>query len=126
MKTVKILTVLLPLLMIAGCSKDVAHEDAEYLETVLEGLRLGMSAEDTRTFFQKHNHHLQIYSNCEMALVEEVAPCANGYRSTGIIRLPSRDPEHGAGVARVYLRLDAEGVLKDYFHDLYYEELDNR
>ncbi|MCF6353745.1 MAG: hypothetical protein L3J26_01355 [Candidatus Polarisedimenticolaceae bacterium] len=120
----RLLTVLLPLLMIAGCSKDVAHEDAEYLETVLEGLRLEMSAEDTRAFFQKQNHHLQIY--CEMALVEELTPCANGYRSTGIIKLPSSDPEHGVGVARVYLRLNGDGILKDYFHDLYYEKLDNR
>ncbi len=114
------------LLMLAGCSKDVAHEDAEYLEMILKELKVDGSAEDTIAFFKKYDHDLQIYSNCEMAVAEKITPCANGYRSTGIIKLPSSDPEHGAGVARIYLRLDSEGVLKDQFHDLYYEKLDNR
>jgi len=112
--------------IMAGCSKDIAHEDAEYLETVLEDLRLESSAEETIAFFKKFDHKLQIYSNCEMAVVEEITPCTSGYSSTGIIKLPSSDPEHGLGLARVYLRLDSEGILKDHFHDLYYEKLDNR
>ncbi len=112
--------------IIAGCSKDVAQEDAEYLEAVLEKLTLESSAEETIVFFKKFDHELQIYSNCVMAVVEEIAPCASGYSSTGIIKLPSSDSEHGIGVAQIYLRLDSEGVLKDHFHDLYYEKLDNR
>jgi len=122
----RLLMALLLLLVIAGCSKDVAHEDAEYLETILKELKVDGSAEDTIAFFKKYGHDLQIYSNCEMAVVKEITPCANGYRSTGIIKLPSSDPEHGVGLARIYLRLDSEGVLKDHFHDLYYEKLDNR
>lgn len=114
------------LLLVAGCSKDIAHEDAEYLENVLEELVLESSAEETIAFFKKFDHDLQIYSNCERAVVKEVTPCASGYNSTGIIKLPSSGPEHGVGVARVYLRLDTNGILKDHFHDLYYEKMDNQ
>ncbi len=124
---VKLLIALLLPLFLTGCAKDVAHEDAEYLEIILEELELGGRLEDTITFFKKYNHDLQVYSNCELAVVEEItSSCVSGYRATGIIRLPSSDAEHGVGVARIYLRLDSEGVLKDHFHDLYYEKLDNR
>jgi len=122
----KSLVVLLLLLIFAGCAKDVAHEDAEYLEAILEELRLDGRVKDTIAFFKKYDHDLQVYSNCELVVVEEITPCAGGYRATGILRLPSSNVEHGAGVARIYLRLDSEGVLKDQFHDLYYEKLDNR
>ncbi len=114
---------LLSLLLAAGCARDAAHEDAEYLERVLEGLRPGMSVEEVRTFFRRYHHELRIESHCDEA--GEATPCASGYRSTAVIGLPSRDPAYGAGVARVYLRLDGTGALKDYFHDLYYEGLDN-
>lgn len=114
------------LLIVAGCSKDIAHEDAEYLGKVLEGLVLESSAEETIAFFKKFDHDLQLYSNCKRSVVEEITPCASGYTSTGIIKLPSSGPEHGVGVARVYLRLDSDGVLKDHFHDLYYEKMDNQ
>jgi len=114
------------LLVIAGCSNDVAHEDAVYLEEVLKGLVLESSAEETIAFFKKFDHDLQIYSNCERAVVEVITSCAGGYNATGIIKLPSSGPEHGVGLARVYLRLNSDGILKDHFHDLYYEKLDNQ
>ncbi len=116
---------LLWLLLAAGCARDAAHEDAEYLERVLEGLRPGMSVEEVRTFFRRYHHELRIESQCSGEGAGEAKPCASGYRSTAVIGLPSRDPAYGAGVARVYLRLDSTGALKDYFHDLYYEGLDN-
>jgi len=122
----RLFVVILVVQALIGCSQDVAHEDAEYLETILQELKLEGSAEETIAFFDKYGHDLQIYSNCEMAVVRDITSCANGYGSTGIIKLPSNDPEHGAGLARIYLRLDSEGVLKDHFHDLYYEKLDNR
>ena len=117
--------VLLTAIISAGCSEDIAEADAKYLEAALEGLKLESSAKDTILFFKRYGHDLQVISNCEIVAVEDEAPCASGYRSTGIIKLPSNDAEHGVGLARIYLRLDSEGVLKDYFHDLYYEKLDN-
>ncbi len=123
---IRLFMLMLLMQIFAGCSKDIAHEDAEYLERALENLRLESSAEETVAFFKKFDHKLQIYSHCEMAVVEEITPCASGYHATGIIKLPSSDAEHGLGLARIYLRLDSEGVLKDHFHDLYYEKLDNR
>ena len=122
----RLLIVILFMQVVVGCSKDVAHEDAEYLEAILKGLKLERGVEETITFFKKYDYDLQIFSNCEMAVVEDITPCANGYRSTGIIRLPSNSAEYGVGLARIYLKLDSEGVLKDHFHDLYYEKLDNR
>jgi hypothetical protein len=116
----------LPMLIMAGCSKDIAQQDAEYLEGVLKGLVLESSAEETAAFFKKFGHDLEIYSNCTRAVVEEITPCVSGYNATGIIKLPSSGPEYGVGLARVYLRLDSDGILKDHFHDLYYEKLDNQ
>ena len=120
-----LVTILLPL-VIAGCSKDIAHEVAEYLENVLEELVLESSAEETIAFFKKFGHDLKVVSNCNRAVVEKITPCTSGYSSTGIIELPSSGSEHGVGVARVYLRMDTNGILKDHFHDLYYEKLDNQ
>ena len=122
----RLLVTILLSLVIAGCSKDIAHEDAEYLENVLEGLVLESSAEETIAFFKKFGHDLKVVSNCNRAVAEKITPCASGYSSTGIIKLPSSGPEHGVGVARVYLRMDTDGILKDHFHDLYYEKLDNQ
>lgn len=121
----RLIVLLLAVQIAAGCTKDAAHEDAEYLETILEGLRLEGERDETVAFFKKHGHELRIFSNCEKGMVESSAPCENGYRSTGIIKLPSNDPELGPGIAQVYLRLDSNGLLEDRYYDLYYEKLDD-
>ncbi|HEC15510.1 MAG TPA: hypothetical protein ENI99_02905 [Sedimenticola sp.] len=109
------------LLILAGCSSDVPEDDAAYVSAILEDLKLGNSIEKVRRFFEKHGHTLQIYDNCKMAMVQDIAPCDQGYRSTGIIKLPSKSKKLGEGRAQIYLKFDSNGALSDYFHDLYYD-----
>ena len=113
--------VIIVLLIFTGCSSDVPENDATYVSTILEDLKPGSSIEEVSNFFGKYGHALQIYDNCKMAYVQEIAPCKTGYRSTAFIKLPSKSEELGEGRAQIYLKFNNEGALSDYFHDLYYE-----